>query len=311
MTAFSDGATAADRGRAAFLDEVCTTLWPEQPADAPRTRMLLLPGRRRPRLVVPCERRAAAAAVRLYGEPRSRHAVLATRALSLVLRSGVGGAMFRDRVELPASDEASSIETYLRAEVDPELCISMYLGAPRANRKPVFQLLTRSGEQIGIAKVGTSPLTRRLVDAEYETLVMLGGAELKHVRAPRVLHYGTWQGMPVLVQRPLPIHDRRVALTPSRFREAMWEVAMVGYPEPAWGDVAAVVGSIETRLGGAPDSDVRAELHALLEELAGRWGEMRLRIGRWHGDLTPWNMASTRSGVLLWDWERSAAGVPV
>jgi hypothetical protein len=311
MTAFRDGAPAADRGRAAFLDEVCATLWPEPPGDTLRTRMLLLPGRRRPRLLVPCERRAAAAAVRLYGEPRSRRAVLATHALSLVLRSGVGGAIFRDRVELPASDQVSSIETYLRAEVDPELCISMYVGAPRANRKPVFQLLTRSGEQIGIAKVAMSPLARRLVDAEYETLVMLDRADLHSVRAPQVLHYGSWRGMPVLVQRPLPIHDRRVALTPSRLRAAMWDVAMVGYPEPTWSDVVDEVGSIETRLGGAPDSVARTELFALLNALAGRFGEIRLRVGRWHGDWTPWNMASTRNGMLLWDWERSAAGIPV
>src|SRR3954447_13587826 len=105
MTAFSDGATAADRGRAAFLDEVCTTLWPEQPADAPRTRMLLLPGRRRPRLDEPRQPRSMTAVVRLYGVPRSRHAALATRALTLVLRSGVGVAVFRYRVELPASDQ--------------------------------------------------------------------------------------------------------------------------------------------------------------------------------------------------------------
>jgi hypothetical protein len=311
MTAFRDGALAADRGRAAFLEEVCATLWPEQPGGTARTRMLLLPGRRRPRLVVPCERRAAAAAVRLYGEPRSRRTVLATHALSLVLRSGVGGAIFRDRVELPASDQVSSIETYLRAEIDPELCISMYLGAPRANRKPVFQLLTRSGEQIGIAKVAVSPLARRLVDAEYETLLMLDRADLHSVRAPQVLHYGRWRGMPVLVQRPLPIHDRRVALSPSRLRAAMWDVAMVGYPEPAWSDVVDVVGSIETLLGGAPDSDAHTQLCTLLEVLAGRWGDTRLRVGRWHGDWTPWNMASTRNGLLLWDWERSAAGVPV
>src|SRR5262249_50039520 len=151
-------APAAERSRAAFLDEVCATLWPEQPGDAERTRLLLLPSRRRPRLVVPTTRRAAAAAVRVYGEPRSRHARLATHALSLVLRSGMGGALCRDLVELPASDRGPSIEAYLRAEIDHDLCMSMYLGAPRANRKPVFQLLTRSGEQIGIAKVGISPL---------------------------------------------------------------------------------------------------------------------------------------------------------
>jgi hypothetical protein len=214
-------------------------------------------------------------------------------------------------VELPASDQVASIERYLRAEVDPDLCIGMYLGAPRANRKPVFQLLTRSGDQIGIAKIAMSPLSRRLVEAEYETLVMLGRADLQSVRAPEVLHYGSWRGMPVLVQRPLPIHARRVALSPSRLRTAMWDVAMVGYPEPTWSGVVDVVGAIAARLDEAPDSGARTELCALLEALARSWGQMPLRVGRWHGDWTPWNMASTRNGVLVWDWERSAAGVPV
>ena len=82
--------TAADRERAAFLDEMCRVLWraPEDGA-AEGDELIVLPGARRPRLVVPPRRRVAAAAVRQYGEPRSRRSQLGTRALSLVLRSGV------------------------------------------------------------------------------------------------------------------------------------------------------------------------------------------------------------------------------
>ena len=92
MTVFRGGVTAADRSRAAFLDEVCATLWPEQSGETGRTHMLL-PGRRRPRLVVPRQRRVAAAAVRLYGEPRSRHARLATQVCRWCSVRGSAGAI--------------------------------------------------------------------------------------------------------------------------------------------------------------------------------------------------------------------------
>jgi len=36
-----------------------------------------------------------------------------------------------------------------------------------------------------------------------------------------------------------------------------------------------------------------------------------LTFGCWHGDLTPWNLAYTSAGLLVWDWERFAVGVPV
>ena len=42
-----------------------------------------------------------------------------------------------------------------------------------------------------------------------------------------------------------------------------------------------------------------------------RAGDAELTYGAWHGDWSPWNMASTRSGLLVWDWERFATGVPL
>lgn len=38
---------------------------------------------------------------------------------------------------------------------------------------------------------------------------------------------------------------------------------------------------------------------------------MPLAFGAWHGDWTPWNMASTGQGLLVWDWERFTRDVPV
>jgi hypothetical protein len=42
-----------------------------------------------------------------------------------------------------------------------------------------------------------------------------------------------------------------------------------------------------------------------------RGGQQTLTLGAWHGDWSPWNMASTGNGLLVWDWERFATGVPL
>ena len=47
---------------------------------------------------------------------------------------------------------------------------------------------------------------------------------------------------------------------------------------------------------------------ARIAELA---GERELTFGRGHGDWTPWNMAEVGGRLVVWDWERAAAGVPV
>jgi hypothetical protein len=51
-------------------------------------------------------------------------------------------------------------------------------------------------------------------------------------------------------------------------------------------------------------------LQFALETLAERVRGADLTYGAWHGDWTPWNMASTRDGLLVWDWERFAVGAP-
>jgi hypothetical protein len=38
---------------------------------------------------------------------------------------------------------------------------------------------------------------------------------------------------------------------------------------------------------------------------------VELTFGAWHGDWSPWNMATTVDAMLVWDWERFTGGVPV
>ena len=58
------------------------------------------------------------------------------------------------------------------------MLISTHLGAARANRKPVLQLLTARGEPAGFAKISVNPLTRDLIRAERAALDTLAAENL-------------------------------------------------------------------------------------------------------------------------------------
>jgi Phosphotransferase enzyme family len=278
---------------------------------APDSEFFLLPGAGRPRLVVPAIPRAAAAAVRRYGEPGSAVAWLGTRALAAALASGLGPVLTRRRMRVRGPAGAETIESYLTAVLGRDLRVSMHLGAPRANRKPVLQLLTPRGAPVGFAKIGVNPLTRDLVRAEREALARLGGAALGDVTVPRVLHHGVWHGLEILVLSTLPVWQRRRRLPAARLIAAMSGVARVdGLSREHLAD-GGYLRRLRARLAAADDGAQRAALAEALDTVAARAGDAVLAYGAWHGDWTPWNMASTDLGLLVWDWERFTRGVPV
>jgi hypothetical protein len=321
--------------RAEYLSQVCGLLWPApalvtltspgrdplavtppgggvsaRPTPAP-AELIVIPGRARPRLLVPTERRAAAAAVQGSSGPGLRTARLRKRAIRLAMASGAGPFLFRDRLRIQAPEDSPTIVSYLRAALGSDIRLSMHVGAPRANRKPVLQLLTAAGEPIGFAKIGIDPLTSRLGLAEREALAQLATARLGGLTVPRVLHYGTWNGLGVLVLGPLPTWRERRPLSDSRLAAAMREVAGIGglTREPL--AAAAHWQRLGARLSAADDRPDRAALGSALGRLADQAGGTVLCYGSWHGDWTPWNMASTGRGLLVWDWERFAHGVPI
>src|SRR6266496_36574 len=197
--------SGTDRQR--YLSEVCGLLWPS-PATVtlggtvpgrtgtPGQRrgqereFILLLGSSRPRLLIPAAAAPGAAAVRGYGEPGSAGARLGARALSLAMASGIGGAVLRRRIRVSAPAGADTIESFLRSTLGADVLVSLYLGPARANRKPVLQLLSPQGQPAGFAKIGTSPLTRALVQAECDALIRLGRAGLSGVTVPEMQHLG-------------------------------------------------------------------------------------------------------------------------
>jgi len=309
--------TAGDAAlRAQYLTEVLDLLYPPpcstaDASGAPIAEYLVVPGARRPRLLVPTtSRRVAAAAVRRYAEPQSRTARLKRDAVVAAIRSGASSVLLRDRIKITGPVE-DSIDGYLRAALGRDLSVSIHIGPARANRKPVLQLISPEGETFGFGKLGTGPLTQRLVRAETNALTALGTSGLTKLTVPRVLHAGQWRGLQVLIQSALPVWLPRAPLTPRRLANAMLDIAgCCGYSHGTlvgsayWAELRGRLAAVNARSEGG-------QLEAAAELLATHAGNTSFRYGAWHGDWAPWNMANLADALLVWDWERFAQHVPV
>ncbi|GAA3336899.1 hypothetical protein GCM10020358_11220 [Amorphoplanes nipponensis] len=309
--------TAGDSAlRTQYLTEVLELLYPA-PCDTtggpgPRiTEYLVVPDARRPRLLVPhASRRIAAAAVRRYAEPQSRAARLKRDAVVAVLRTGASGLLLRDRIRV-TGPAAESIDGHLREALGRELSVSIHIGPARANRKPVLQLISPDGETFGFGKLGTGPLTQRLVQAETAALDRLGAVGLSQLAVPTVLHAGRWRGLQVLVQSALPVWLPRAPLPPGRLEAAMVEVAGCCGCHSGTLVGSAYWAELRGRLAALDDRPEGVALTSAAELLATHAGQHTLRYGAWHGDWAPWNMANLADTLLVWDWERFTVGVPV
>jgi hypothetical protein len=282
------------------------------PSGALHREYLLLPGSRRPRLLVPRGRRAAVGALRGYGVGRSRSARWQASALTAGMASGLAPLLLRDRVRLTGPvDGGESIEAHLSAVLDTDVLVSMYLGAPRANRKPVLQVLSPDGTTLAYAKVGIDPLTTRLVRDEAAALTTLAGAGLRRTTVPTVLHSGRWNDLELLVQSPLPVAGARRRPAQDQVIAAQREVAAIGRGtgmplarSPYWT-------GLTDRVAALPPGEAADTLATLIDQVGTAFGAEPLTLGAWHGDWTPWNTAADGETLLVWDWERFAPAAPV
>lgn len=309
------------------MEETCGLLWPppavvtieagngqlrrEERGDAAGSEFALIPGIHQPPALVPADRHIMAAAVRYHSGGRSSAVRLAARTLAIGLAGGLGRAVARRRVWVNTPSGADTIERYLGSVMSRDVRVSVQLGRPRANRKPVLQMFNGTGTPIGFAKVGVNPLTRDLVTAEQASLKQLSRSGLANMTIPRVLHYGSWRGLDVLVMSALPAWHIRRPLGSGRLIAAMTELTRVNGVRRERLHGGGYLGRLRCRLSAADESPERDAVLRALGELEARAGDTVLTLGSWHGDWAPWNMANTADGLLVWDWERFTNGVPV
>ena len=308
-----------ERGR--YLSELLPALWPP-PARITRGRrwargagrdieFLVVPDERRAVLLLPRRpRRAAAAALRNYRASATRAVRWQLNVLALATRTGCAEALpHRIRIEQAAGTGPGDLTGYLRTALGRDVVVSLYIGPPRANRKPVLQALTPAGVMVGFVKVGLTPLTRDLVGAEAATLASLGTAALSRLRVPQLLSHGQWQGHEVLVQEAFSGSGRPAA--EAELTAAMAELAQVHGVTRSRAADSPYWHGLRRRLQALGQQAPAVSLLQALDGAAAAARATTLTFGAWHGDWTPWNMATVPGRILVWDWERFATGVPL
>lgn len=305
------------------LVEMLRLLWPTADLDLVRRslrhanrppdarELLVLPSATAPRMLLPTKGSWAGESLRRARRNVSARDVAKTRAVGAFLRCG-GARLVGDRVRL-ASDgrEGADIERHLSAVLEQPVTVAVFLGPPRANRKPILQIMDGSGAVVGIAKVGVNPLTRRLVGREAEVLASLTGLLPADVTIPALLHHGEWRDLEIVVQSYLPV-DRLGHQVDRRGRlQAMTAVATVHGVHHQRLGASTYAQSLRERLAAMHDDDVTRLTADVLSVLEGDLSAP-LPFGSWHGDWTAWNMATDPTGrALIWDWERFADDVPL
>jgi hypothetical protein len=310
---------AGGASRAVGLADMMARMWPA-PMGAPHSagateRFFLLPRSADPTLALPVGRRAAAAAVLRYKTPSSAKDAWRMRATSAALRVGVAARVLRwSQVEVggdPAPD--GNLTAYLSAALGRDLTPSVAVGPPRANRKPIVQLLTRDGRTVAFAKVSVDDLTADLVRGEAAALRQVAAAAPAGLEIPGVLHHATWNGLEVLVLSALD-RPRRERPSAAQTTSAMTELASAcGVTRTALCG-SGFAARLQTSLDGLSQhaDRLRATAATLVQgSTAGGSGDTVLAFGCWHGDWAPWNMARSRRALMVWDWERFETDVPL
>lgn len=287
-------------------------LRPAQPGTSGPS-VAVISGGGRPRFVVPTDTTAAAAAsCWAYNRLRDRRTRTQRSLIGAAFRVGASAVLRPQHFALDTSDE--SLFAHLSAVLGrDDLCMAVGLGTFDTVWKPTLQVMSRSGAPVAYVKVGWTPFTTALVETEAATLAALGTVA-DHDRtlvAPTLLHHGVWRDRTLVAVSPLPRDVRRIvddhAVPSPEVVVALGATRASGtLAAGAWWDRLAN----SVRLGAGHPTD--ATLAAALDRVGERFGDAQVDFGRWHGDWTPWNLATSPSqGLVAWDWEYSAPDAPV
>lgn len=208
-----------------------------------------------------------------------------------------------------AEKGGESIATHLSALLGQPVRLGIHLGPPRANQKPVLQILTPAGRTVGFAKIGANVLTRQLVAAEAGALEAVAAAGIAGLGVPPVRHHGSWRDLEVLLLGPVESRSTST-VRGAELGDVMARLSL------AWGHSSEVLvdSAFWTRLradaaaGAGPHAP---RLRLALDRAAAAYGDRQVAFGAWHGDWTPWNMAVHDHALVVWDWERFQKDVPL
>jgi hypothetical protein len=250
----------------------------------------------------------------------SRMARTAARMLYLASYVGLARPLLYSRVSVvTTSGELAELPMrgFLRKVLGREdFVTSLRLGPGRPNSKPVVQVVAPDGTVLAYAKFGWEDLTRRLLRREATVLrelalVTCGTA----LQIPRVLHAGEWHGFETLVLAPLegtgrtPRSHAEVPVAASTALAGACPRSIERLRDSAfWGRTISRISQVVPLL---PEG-TRGLILRARRKVEASWGDVRLPMGRVHGDWIPPNMLVRHDGILnVWDWEWSVGDVPL
>ena len=293
-------------------------LWPGDRARVVRRgdrgageRWLIVPSARRPRFLIPAERKAPAlASLLLYNRLRPPLTRAARRALAEALRAGVDKIVLRD-VMLVEGEDAALGPALGEIFGRDDLAVAIGIPPRGPNRKPVLQVFTHAGTAVGYVKVGWNEATHARVERESRALALWEGRTARIARVPRLVHEGTWRGARISVTAPLPPDARAYPASRGLPLSALRDVLSLGSRREQ--SAASHADGLRARADTLENRDrARAEEVArVLDAVVRDAGHTDLPTGVGHGDWTPWNLARSRDHVYVFDWEHWSSDVPV
>ncbi|WP_433477123.1 hypothetical protein ACQPZP_08755 [Spirillospora sp. CA-142024] len=272
---------------------------------------------------------AAAATLTCYNRLRSGQVRATRRVLGAGFRTGLAQRLLRHRLtvgirsDIPAEQAADHLlGEHLRRVLDaPELVFGLGVRPIDPNSKPTLQVFSGDGAPLGYAKIGWSPATRELATTEAEAVhavatglaARAGEASGPHPHVPALLHHGPWRDLVITVTAPLPARVTGHG-DPGSPPEPAFTLAIAESSDSGWERLTGTAFWRRLRDDAAAmddEPDLAEALNAVMDGLADRFAELKLRIGRWHGDWVPWNIGHHGGDLHVWDWEHSALGAPV
>ena len=232
----------------------------------------------------------------------------APAALAGGIALGVSSLASRRKADWTVSSESElgTLREHLSEVIERRVRISVSVGPPRPNRKPVVRCYA-GDELVAVAKLGPDPHTQLMVQNEAHWLGHLMEHPLDGVVTPGLIHSGAYGPSALLVMEPLDlVSDLGVSMsempmaTLEGFVREHTDSSMVVQKSDWWQ-------SLPKRLGDAQLAELAAHIDAVtcspfIDELA---------VSAWHGDWSPWNTGHTVGGqIAIWDWERTSVGVP-
>lgn len=206
---------------------------------------------------------------------------------------------------IDAQESGRTLRDHLCDVLDADVRLSVAVGPPRPNRKPVVRCYGENG-LVAVAKLGPDPHTARLVENEGRWLDAMAGRPLPGVSTPPLLHSGVYADSALLVMGALDLESdlgvdfADVPVEVAREFSDRYESGQQLLETEWWHDLRRRVDRPE--LASVAAQMFQAQDHPEFRSI---------KMLAWHGDWSPWNMGRNRDGKLcIWDWERATVGVP-